>query len=120
MLKVLGIFLMVLILYGISLGVTVTDPTTNLAQNHRSLAIRIGTLGVLVLGVAPLIISGGIDLSIGSVVGLAAVSLALLIERHIAPPFAVLIILACAPLIGLIHGLLVTRLRLQPFLVTLC
>jgi ribose transport system permease protein len=54
------------------------------------------------------------------VVGLAAVSLALLIERHIAPPFAVLIILACAPLIGLIHGLLVTRLRLQPFLVTLC
>src|SRR5262249_22166217 len=53
-------------------------------------------------------------------VGLSAVSFALLIERHIAPLPALLIVLAIAPLIGLIHGLLVTRLRLQPFLVTLC
>jgi ribose transport system permease protein len=54
------------------------------------------------------------------VVGLGAVSLALLLEQRVAPLWAITAILAGAVLIGLFHGLLVTRLRLQPFIVTLC
>jgi ribose transport system permease protein len=76
--------------------------------------------GIIALGVGMVIISGGIDLSIGAVLGLSAVSFAVLLENHIPPVPAALIILCVAPFIGMIHGLLITKLRLQPFLVTLC
>ncbi|MGE3803105.1 MAG: ABC transporter permease, partial [Gemmataceae bacterium] len=56
----------------------------------------------------------------GSVVGLSAMSLGLLLENRWPPLVALALVLAGSASIGLIHGLLVTRLRLQPFIVTLC
>ena len=49
-----------------------SDPNAGSAANHINLAKRIGLFGILCLGVTPLIISGGIDLSIGTWRGLAA------------------------------------------------
>src|SRR5262249_24777148 len=60
------------------------------------------------------------DLSMGSVVGLASILLGLLLKAHVHPALAVAAVLSAAVLIGLGHGLLVTRLQLQPFIVTLC
>ena len=80
----------------------------------------LGFYGLLTVGVGVLIVSGGIDLSIGSVVGLGAVCFGLLVERQVSPWVAALVVLAGSAVIGLAHGLLVTQLRLQPFLVTLC
>ncbi|HEY7158174.1 MAG TPA: ABC transporter permease, partial [Gemmataceae bacterium] len=54
------------------------------------------------------------------VVGLGAVCFALLLKKQVPPPLAVAIVLVGSGCLGLIHGLLVTRLGLQPFLVTLC
>ena len=89
-----------------------------------------GLYGVITIGVAVLIITGAIDLSIGSVVGFSAVAFGLMMTYgiHIAgvqtgpihPYLAVPIVLALGVVIGLINGLLVTRLKLQAFLVTLC
>jgi ribose transport system permease protein len=112
---------------------------TSSLLNHQNLGQRLGFYGVLTLGVGVLIISGGIDLSIGSVVGLAAVSLALMLEKgpffglvtrdslggddfllRLWPFVAAAVVVAGSCVIGLIHGLLVTKLGLQPFLVTLC
>lgn len=76
--------------------------------------------GVLTLGVGVLIITGGIDLSIGSVVGASAVGFGVLMRDGVRPIPAMLIVLACGIIVGLIHGLLITRLKLQAFLVTLC
>ena len=81
---------------------------------------RHGALGVIGIGAALVIITGGIDLSIGSVVGLAAVGFGVLLERGTHPVAAVLLVLAGGAAIGLTNGLLVTKLRLQAFLVTLC
>lgn len=117
MTRLLGVFLMVLMLYGVLVG---SFPTARSPENHFDLAKRLGFYGILTLGAGTLIISGGIDLSIGSLVGLVAVSFGLLLERQTPPVLAALIVIAAAPIAGLIHGLLVTRLRLQPFLVTLC
>jgi len=117
MARLIGILLIVLVLYGTLVG---SFDTARSADNHVDLARRLGFYGVLTLGVGTLIITGGIDLSIGSLVGLGAVAFGLLLERQTPPWLAVLAVLAAAPLIGLIHGLLVTRLGLQPFLVTLC
>jgi ribose transport system permease protein len=54
------------------------------------------------------------------VVGLAAVGYALLVERGVDGWTALVVVVALSPLLGLVNGLLVTKLRLQPFLVTLC
>jgi ribose transport system permease protein len=54
------------------------------------------------------------------VVGLSQVGFVLLLEAGFHPLTAALGVLLIAPLLGLIHGLLITRLQLQPFLVTLC
>jgi ribose transport system permease protein len=115
--RLLGVLTLVLVLYG---TILLSDPTARSAENHRNLARRIGSWGVLTLGAGVVIITGGIDLSIGSVVGLAAVSLGLLLEKRVPPAVAVGWVLAGACLIGLFHGILVTKLRLQPFIVTLC
>ncbi len=115
--RLLGVFLMVLLLYG---GLMASDEGARSLENQQNLARRTGRFGVLTLGAGVLIIAGGIDLSIGSVVGLSAVSLALLLEKRLPPPVAIALVLAGSATIGLIHGLLVTLLRLQPFILTLC
>lgn len=89
--------------------------------NLENLVHRTALFGILSIGVAFVIMTGGIDLSIGSVVCLAAVLLPMLCREYEWPIWgAVLAVTAMSALIGLIHGLLITKIRLQPFVVTLC
>ena len=67
-----------------------------------------------------MIITGGIDLSIGSVIGLVASILALAIKYEWNPALTVVLLLGLSIVIGLMHGLLITKVKLQPFVVTLC
>jgi len=132
--RLLGVLLMVLVLYFTLMGVF--EHARSL-ENHHVLARRLGFYGVLTLGVGVLIISGGIDLSIGALVALGAVCFGMLMKggtitvplwawtlhipvAPVPPLLAGLCVLGGAALIGLIHGLFVTKLSLQPFLVTLC
>jgi ribose transport system permease protein len=118
MTRLLGVLLMVLVLYAILMG---SFDFARSLDNHQVLARRLGFYGVLTLGVGVLIVSGGIDLSIGSLVGLAAVAFGkLLVDQRMHPVPAAGLVTGATALIGLLHGLLVTQLRLQPFLVTLC
>jgi ribose/xylose/arabinose/galactoside ABC-type transport system permease subunit len=75
---------------------------------------------IMGIGVAFVIITGGIDLSIGSVIGLVASLMALMVRSEWNPVVAVIVLLALSLGIGLVHGLLVTKMKLQPFVVTLC
>jgi ribose/xylose/arabinose/galactoside ABC-type transport system permease subunit len=71
--------------------------------------------------VAFVIITGGIDLSIGSVVALIGCLLPWLLMHEKWPVSrAIIVVITISLAIGLFHGLLVTKLRLQPFVVTLC
>jgi ribose transport system permease protein len=117
--KFLGIFGFLMVIYAVLL---LADPTASSASNHRNLAERIGLSGVVSLGASLLIISGGIDLSIGSVAGLSATILAMLLRStpKIPPVACFAIVLGVGVLIGLVNGLLVTKLRVQAFVVTLC
>ncbi len=89
--------------------------------NIENVVHRVGLFGILSVGVAFVIITGGIDLSIGSVVCLVGTLLPFLLVQHgWSVPAAVTFVLGMSLAIGLIHGLLITRMRLQPFVVTLC
>jgi ribose transport system permease protein len=116
--KLLGIAVFLLLLYGILL---VSAEGARSAANHFNLGRRIGLYGLITLGAGLLIITGGIDLSIGSVVGLSATVLAMLVvDYRQSFTTAILLVLLLGAVIGLVNGLLVTRLRVQAFVVTLC
>ena len=91
------------------------------AYNLENLLRRVGLFGILSVGAAFVIVTGGIDLSIGAVVCVAGCLLPWLIKGCELPPFlALLVVISVCAGIGLWHGLLVVGLRLQPFVVTLC
>src|SRR4051794_19748174 len=117
MTRLIGVFLMVAVLYGVYMA---SDEHARTLDSQTELAIRLGLYGVLTLGAGVVIIAGGIDLSIGSVVGLIGVIFGQMLQHGVPPVTAMLVVLCVAPCLGLVHGLLVTWMRLQPFLVTLC
>lgn len=132
--KLLGITLFLGLLYFLLLQ---ADPRAASVENHKNLAQRIGKYGILCLGAGLLMVTGGIDLSIGAVVGLAATVGAMLLNGrmpglletqadgaavpHPLPPWAMVpLVLLLGAVIGLWHGFLTTKLKLQAFVVTLC
>ena len=77
-------------------------------------------LGIAALGLTFVILSGGIDLSVGAVIGLVSVSLALSIERwHLHAAVAIPMMLGIGVLLGAAMGALIQWFALPPFLVTL-
>jgi ribose transport system permease protein len=116
--KEFAIFLLLVVLCAI---VTVLNPRFVSASNLQNTSRLIGAFGIFSLGLGLVIISGGIDLSVGSAFALLGVLLSIMLsEWHVAWPVAVLTMLAVGAVLGWIHGLLITRLGLQPFIVTLC
>ncbi len=90
-------------------------------SNIRNILPLIGFFGILSLGQALVIITGGIDLSVGSVVALVGIVTAILLrDMGWHPLVAIPITLGMATVIGAWHGILVTKGRIQPFVVTLC
>lgn len=91
------------------------------AYNLENLAQRIGMFGILSIAAAFVIVTGGIDLSIGAVVCTAGCVLPWLLKEQGLPPWLALpVVLLLSAAIGLWHGWLVVGMRLQPFVVTLC
>ena len=89
--------------------------------NLQNITAWTGLFGIISIGVSFVIITGGIDLSIGSVIGLVGCLLPfLLVEHGFSIPAALAFIAVASLAIGLLHGVLITKLRLQPFVVTLC
>ncbi|HUG43011.1 MAG TPA: ABC transporter permease [Acidobacteriota bacterium] len=101
--------------------VTLLNPRFLGAANLQNMARLTGMYGIFSIGVGVVIITGGIDLSVGSIFALLGIVLAIsLTEWGLPWPFAVLLVLSGAVALGLFHGALVTRLRIQPFIATLC
>src|SRR6476620_6626577 len=116
--KIWGIFGL---LVAICLYTTVSSDQFLHVRNIQNVVHRTALYGILGIGAAFVIITGGIDLSIGSLVCLVGVLLPDLLTHHnwpVVPALSAVVALAFA--IGLIHGLLITKMRLQPFVVTLC
>src|SRR5438067_4034889 len=87
--------------------------------NLELMARQTAIVCVAALGMTMVIISGGIDLSVGSVIALSTVVTALLLRANISPAVAALGAMAAGAVCGLINGALITGLRVVPFIVTL-
>ena len=114
----IGISVLLLVLCAI---VAAASPQFLSVVNLQNVARLVGTYGIFSIGVGVVIITGGIDLSVGSICALLGVLLSMmLVEWGWAPSLALGAVLALGGALGAVHGLLITRLGLQPFIVTLC
>jgi ribose/xylose/arabinose/galactoside ABC-type transport system permease subunit len=87
-------------------------------RNVSNLFRQIVTNGLISLGMLVVILTGGIDLSVGPIVALTGI-LASGLQNHMPLLPAILIALAAGLLVGVVNGFLVARFKLQPFIVTL-
>lgn len=88
-------------------------------DNFAIIFQQTAVIGIAALGMTLVIVAGGIDLSVGSIIALVTVVIAQLITRGWNPLAAALVGVATAGACGALSGLLITRLRLLPFVVTL-
>lgn len=116
--KEIGILALLVIL---CIVVALKNPQFLSAANLQNMSRLIGMFGIFSIGGGIVIITGGIDLSVGSMFALLGILLSMMLtDWHWSAAAAAGAILGIGTLIGLAHGLLITRLRLQPFIVTLC
>lgn len=103
------------------------NPDFATADNVLNVLTRTAFIGIIAVGMTFVIISGGIDLSVGSMAALIAGAMILLmnaISTSIESPYLVVTIgivfaLLLGAVFGLAHGLLITKGRIEPFIVTL-
>src|SRR4029079_16539621 len=112
----LVVFLL-LLLFGIALSATTSTFFTS--TNLLNVALGFSWYAIAALGATMVIIVGGIDLSVGSVMALSGIASALALQASVALPFALALGAGCGILVGPINGLLVGRTGLPPFMVTL-
>ncbi len=116
--KLLGIFGLLVAVFALT---SIANPQFVSAYNLQNLIRWTSLFGIISIGAAFVIITGGIDLSIGSTIGLVGSMMAWLLTQKgwgVGPTLAA--VMLCSLAIGLAHGLLITKMRLQPFVVTLC
>ena len=110
---VLGL-LFVSLIFGILIG-----PHFFAGANLELIARQTAIVCTVALGMTVIIISGGIDLSVGSVVALTTVIIAVLLRQDVGPTAAAIAGIAAATVCGVLSGVLITGLRVIPFIVTL-
>ncbi len=116
--KDLGLLMLIIVVGAV---VAIINPRFLSPINLANTANLVGLFGIFAIGQGFVIITGGIELSVGSIIALLGVIFIDLIANQGVPwPLAALIVLALGLLMGLVHGLLVTKMKLQPFVVTLC
>jgi ribose transport system permease protein len=116
--KDLSLLILILVVGAV---VAFINPRFLLAGNLSNTANQVGLFGIFSIGEACVIIIGGIELSVGSVIALLGVLfIDLIVNRNVDWVTAFALIIAGGLVIGVIHGLLVTKMKIQPFVVTLC
>jgi len=116
--KDIGILLIFVLLCVV---LSLLNPRFLSATNLQNTARLVGMFGIFSIGIGFVIITGGIDLSSGSLFSLLGVLLSIgLVDYRLPWPLVVTGVLALGGLLGLFHGLVITRLGIQPFIVTLC
>lgn len=116
--KDIGLAVLVLVVGAV---VTLINPRFLSPINLANTANLIGLFGLFSVAEAFVIVTAGIELSIGSVIALLGVLfIDMIVVQEIPWPIAIVVVILVGAVIGWVHGWLVTRMNLQPFVVTLC
>ncbi len=97
----------------------IINPTFFSGKNVANLLRQIAPILLIGIGQSYVLITGNIDLSIGSVVGMSCMISATMMTKGMNPWVAVLLTLMCCLIVGVVNGLLVAKCKLPPFIATL-
>jgi D-xylose transport system permease protein len=104
----------------LTVALALADPTFPTARNLSNVARQVTIVGIIGVGMTMVILIAGIDLSVGSVVGVAAVVVTLLMQYGLAAWLAVPVTLTIVGgSIGLWNGFWIAHYRIPPFIITL-
>ena len=87
-------------------------------SNLSNVLLQVATDGIVAVGVTFIVLTGGIDLSVGSQIALTSV-IVVMMQPKFGTPLGVLTAVAAGLVIGLLNGLLITRVGISPFVTTL-
>src|SRR3990172_7967942 len=110
---------LVIVLVVAGILMSLVSPVFLSVANIEAILIALSMEGTITIGMAILLISGGFDLSVGSTLAFTGVVTGLFLNAGVPVVPAVLLGLMAAQMVGLANGLLVTRLRITPFITTL-
>jgi ribose transport system permease protein len=104
----------------LGIGFSLASPYFRTFDNFVGILLATAVNGVLGLGVTFIIITGGIDLSVGTVLTLSAVMTGVFITNwHLPIPIGILGGILTGSLAGLVNGVLISRMKIPPFIATL-
>jgi len=106
-------------LAALAVGLTAASPHFLTGMNLASLIRQTAVINIMALGATLVIVAGGIDLSVGSMMALAGLLGCMAMESGLAPGAGIAIGVIAGAVLGGLNGLLVTQLRINPFIVTL-
>jgi len=116
--KDLGLALLILVVGAV---VAMINPRFLSRINLANTANLIGLFGLFSIAEAFVLVTAGIELSVGSVIALLGVIfIDMIVVQGVPWPIATVIVIVIGGILGSIHGWLITRMKLQPFVVTLC
>ena len=110
---------LILILVAFFVILSLTSPSFLTLNNLSNLVRQVSIIGVVAIGMTLVIISAGIDLSVGSMVGFANILVAVLMTHGVAIIPSILISLAAGAVLGALNGVLIHDGRVPPFIATL-
>ena len=112
-------FIVFLGLLGIGVFFSIASPVFLTRFNLLNISLQSSTQGIIAIGMTFVILTQGIDLSVGSLVALSGVVMAIMLHLEI-PVYLVLPInLMFGAAVGMFQGLAITKIRMAPFIVTL-
>ncbi len=108
-----------LTLIALFLILAIASPNFLTPTNLSSVVRQTAVINIMALGMTLIIISGGIDLSVGSILALSGLLGTMLMERKLGIPAGMVVGLLVGAVCGLANGAMITSLRINPFIVTL-
>ena len=108
-----------IIIVALTIVVAIINPRFISAQNITNLFKQISVTGICSIGMAMVLISGGFDLSIGSLVSLVGCTIGTLINSGVPEMGAILIGILCGTLCGAVNGIIISKSNCAPVIITL-
>lgn len=107
------------VMLGLALIMTFLSPYFLGSNNIFNILRGMTTIGVMAIGMTMVIITGGIDLSVGSMLAASCILAARLLNSGMNPVLAVVLGLAFGAFLGFVNGFVITKAKINPFITTL-
>lgn len=106
-------------LIALCIALTIATPNFLTPINLSSVARQTAVINIMALGMTLIIITGGIDLSVGSILGISGLFGCMALQSGQSIPVAIFTGIATGLLCGLLNGVMITQFKINPFIVTL-